>query len=56
MDSLEEVGTVGEAEEGYGVGHHPDVAAAAVKVRFAPLAVLVGHAEDLVFEALRVRR
>ena len=32
-----------ESEEGDGVGHHPDVAAAAVVVRLVPLPVLVTH-------------
>ena len=29
------------SEEGYGVGHHPDVATATVEVRFTPMSVLV---------------
>ncbi len=35
------------AEERDGVGHHPDVPAAAVEVRLAPVAILV-HGEDRV--------
>ena len=35
------LGGVIEAEKRHGVGHHPDVSAAAVVVRFAPVAVLV---------------
>ena len=53
---LEEVGSVSVAEEWHRVGHHPYVSSSAVKVGFAPFAVLVGDAEDLVVEALRVRR
>ena len=43
--SLEVVGVLGviEAEERDSVGHHPDVAAAAVVVRLVPLPVLVAH-------------
>ena len=43
--SLEVVRVLGvvESEEGDGVGHHPDVAAAAVVVRLVPLPVLVTH-------------
>jgi hypothetical protein len=53
---LEEVGVVGEPEERHGVCEHPDVAAAAVVVRLAPLAVLIAHAQDVVGHSLRVRR
>lgn len=56
VNLLEKVGSVSEAEERYGVGHHPDVASAAVKVRFAPFAIFVGNAQDLVVVTFRVRR
>lgn len=52
--SLEEVRVVMEAEEGNCIGEHPYVAATTVVVRFAPLAVLVPHTQDLVRDPFRV--
>lgn len=53
---LEKVGSIGKSKEGHCIGHHPDVASAAVEVRLTPFAVLVGDAEDFVVVALRVGR
>ena len=53
---LEEVVSVFEAEEGYGVGHHPDVAASAVVVRLGPGSVVVAHRQDHVSLSSRVSR
>jgi hypothetical protein len=53
---LEKISSICEAEKWNGVGHHPDVASAAVKVGLTPFPVFVGNGEDLVVEALCVGR
>lgn len=53
---LEKISSICEAEKWNGVGHHPDVASAAVKVGLTPFSVFVGNCEDLVVEALCVGR
>lgn len=53
---LEKVGSISETEKGYSVGHHPDVASAAVKVGFTPFTIFVGNAENLVIVTFRVCR
>ena len=47
MHSLEKVLAIFKAEKGDSVGHHPNVASAAVVVRLVPLAVLITDSENL---------
>lgn len=53
---LEKVGPIRKAEKWNRIRHHPDVASAAVEIRFAPFTIFVGDTENFVVESLRVRR
>lgn len=56
FDSLEEVSIVDVAEEGDGVGQHPNISTPAIVIRFRPSAILVSHCQYLVLLPFRVRR
>lgn len=56
IDSLEEVSIVDVAEEGDGVGQHPNISTPAIVIRFRPSAILVSHCQYLVLLPFRVRR
>lgn len=56
IDSLEEVSIVDVAEEGDGVGQHPNISTSAIVIRFRPSAILVSHCQYLVLLPFRVRR
>lgn len=53
--SLEEVSIVDVAEEGDGVGQHPNISTPAIVVRLRPSSILVSHRQYLVLLSFRVR-